>query len=138
MTVKLSSLKSDSALQNEGEWVDVPEWPGVSLKVRSLQCRDFRLARDLLQQKLMRKLGRIPTSAEIDEQSPKLYAKHLLRGWKGFDVEYSEDAAAEILQDPEHQPLREQIFWAASRVGDTDIEFMKEAEKNSDAPSATT
>ncbi len=130
MAIKLSSLKNNSERQTDGEWVEVPEWPGVSLKVRSIQCHDFRMARDILQQKLIRKLGRLPTSVEMDEHSPKLYAKHLLRGWNGFDIEYSEDTALDILSDPEHAPLREQIVFAASRVGDSDIEFTADAEKN--------
>jgi hypothetical protein len=49
MGLKLSSIKI--SVSDEGEWVDVPEWPGVRLKVRSINARDYVQARDLMVQK---------------------------------------------------------------------------------------
>lgn len=134
--IKLSSIRSN--YDEEGIWEDIPEWPGVRLKVRSIRSRDYVQARDLAQQKLMRKLGRIPTSAEMDGPLRPILARYILRGWEGFDQPYSTGLAASTLEDPEHQPLAEQVTWAATRVAERDIEFTESATKNSGPPSATT
>jgi hypothetical protein len=136
--IKLASLKADLSREEDGEWIDVAEWPGVALNVRSIHSADYRTARDLLAQRLTRKLGRLPTSVEQDAEMPKLYARHLLRGWRGLDVEYSEAMAAEIITDPDYYKLVEQVLWASTRVGDQDVEFTQAAIKNSAAPSVTT
>ncbi len=138
MTVRLSSIKADLKREDEGEWIAVAEWPGVEFLVRSIHNAEYRTARDLLVQRMTRQLGRVPIAAELERELPKLYARHLLRGWRGFDEDYSADLAAEKPADPEFYPLAEQVLWASTRVGERAVEFVAAAEKNSAPPSATT
>lgn len=142
MALKISSVKNTSSA--DGEWIDIAEWPGVRFKVRSINSRDYQIAREMLLQKLTRKLGRLPTSPEMEPQLGRLVATMLWRGWEGLNddadkaVEYSAQQAIDYLTDPEMLALELQVLWAANRVGDRDAEFTTAAVKNSDAPSATT
>lgn len=141
--LKISSIKRDIAKENEGDWVPVPEWPGVRLKVRSISSKDYQTGREMLMGKLTRTLGRTPTSPEMEPQLAKLIATHLLRGWEGIaddddkPLEYSAKVALDLLADPSMRELEQQVIWAANRVGDREAEFTADATKNSAAPSAT-
>ena len=74
----------------------------------------------------------------------KLVARHLLRGWEGIIVgdgdtptEYTPQIALDLFADPEMVELERQTLWAATRVGERDVEFTVDAIKNSEKPSAT-
>lgn len=143
MALKLNSIKREVA--KDGEWVDITEWPGVRLKVRSINSRDYQIDREMLVQKLTRQLGRFPTSPEMEPALGKLIARRILRDWDGVIVgdgeaptPYSAEAALELLSDPEMLAFEQQVIWAASRVGERDAEFTPDAVKNSEQPSATT
>lgn len=144
MAINLGSIKRNLAAENEGEWIDVAEWPGVRLKVRSIGSKDYQIARELLVQKLTRSLARAPTSPELEPMLGKLIATHLLRGWEGIvdgepeaPVAWTTDVGVDYLGNPEYRELEVQVLLAASRVGDRDAEFTRDAAKNSAAPSAT-
>lgn len=137
MALKLSSIKRDSALENEGEWRDVPDWPGVRLKVRSVNSKDYQLQREMLLQKLARKLGRLPTSPEMEPALGKLIAVHLLRGWEGLvdgpddaPLAWTPEVGVEKLMDPEMRELENRVMLAATQVGDREAEFTVDAAKN--------
>ncbi len=143
MALKLNSIKREAP--KDGEWVDIPEWAGVRLKVRAITSRDYQIDREMLVQKLTRQLGRLPTSPEMEPALGKLIARHLLRDWEGVIVgdgdeptAYSAQVALELLSDPEMLVLEQQVIWAASRVGDRDAEFTPAAVKNSEQLSVTT
>jgi hypothetical protein len=128
MSVKLSSLAADTAKETEGDWIEVPELPGVRLKVRSFNFPAYRVARDLLLQRMARKHGRKPAPADESEvEFGKLYSAHILLGWEGFDVEYTPAAARDALTDPAFRDLRRHVEYAASQVGASEVEFMEEA-----------
>lgn len=144
MSLKLSSIKADLAKEAEGDWVEIPEWPGVRLKVRSINSRDYQIAREMLVQKLTRHLGRSPTSPEMEPALAKLVAIHLARGWEGLvgddgktEEIYSQQRAIELIADPALRELEMQYIWCANRVGAQDAEFVADAIKNSAVPSAT-
>lgn len=140
--LKLSSIKT--TISEEGEWVESADWPGVRLKVRGINCRDYQQARELLVQKQIKALQRVPTTPEMEPALGKLVARHLLRGWEGIAgdddkaLEYTPEIGLEKLSDPAYAALEQQVIWAASRVGERDAEFTVDAAKNSPAPSATT
>lgn len=142
MALKLSSIKRET--DKDGDWIDIPEWTGVRVKVRSINSRDYQIAREMLVGKLTRNLGRLPTTPEMEPALGKLVATHLLRGWDGLAsdddkaIEYTPKLALEMLADPQMRALEEQVIWAANRIGDRDVEFTADAVKNSAAPSATT
>lgn len=144
MGIKLSSLKRDAAADKEGEWQDIAEWPGVRIKARSINSKDYQIAREMLVQRLTRQLGRLPTSPEMEPMLAKLVAVHLLRGWEGIDaddgkpIEWTAKVGQEMLSEPDNNALEQQVIWAAIRTGDRDPEFTVDAVKNSEPPFATT
>lgn len=144
MAIKLSSIKADPVRETEGDWQDIPDLPGLRLKVRSLEFTQYRVARDLLTQKLIRKYGRKPIPPDVQtKEFGRLYADHILLDWEGIaddvgaSIPYSRDAAHEYLSDPDFRKLTAAVEWAAQQVGESEIEFLEEAAKNSETPSAT-
>jgi hypothetical protein len=142
--LKLSSLKADLQKEEEGDWVDAPDLPGVRLKVRSLEYKQYRIARDIKVQHLMRKYGRKPIPPDVQtKEYGKLYADHILLDWEGLaeddgkPVAFTKELALELLRDPEFRKLTSAVEWAASQVAETEQEFLEASAKNSPAPSAT-
>lgn len=138
MTVKLSSLKADLAREEKGDWIEYPDWPGVEFNVSSLHLPTYQVARDLLFKRLAKqfKKASVPASVMTTELG-KLYAKHILHGWRGLDVVYSAEVATEILSDPEYRNVVAAVEYCASTVSETDVEFVEDEVKNSEKPSAT-
>lgn len=138
MTIKLSSIKNNVEAERNGTLIAIPEWPGVSLAVRSMESPAYKLALDQLVQKYTRVYKGKPAPPEIrDADIGKLLARHILFGWDGFDEEYSDARALELMGSPEGSNLVKQVSWAASQVGETEVEFVADAVKNSETPSAT-
>lgn len=128
MAVKFASLRADVEKEKAGEWIEIPDLPGVELRVRSFNDPAYRIQRDQLLQRLARKYGRKPVPGDESEiEFGRLYAKFILLDWKGFDVEYSADAAREALTDPAMRDLRRHVEYAAGQVGTVDVEFVEEA-----------
>ena len=137
MTVKLASLKADLAREEKGDWIEFPDWPGVEFNVSSLHLPAYQTARDILFKRLARQYKKtaIPSSVMTTEIG-KLYAKHILHGWRGLDVAFSADKALEILSDPEYRNVVAAVEFCAGRVSETDIEFIEDEVGNSAKPSA--
>jgi hypothetical protein len=128
MTVKFNSLKSDIAKEQTGDWVECPDLPGVSFKVRSFNHPPYRVARDLLVQRMARRNGKkAAPPEEMESAFGKLYAEHILLDWAGFDTPYSPEAAREALSDPAYRDLRRYVESAAAQVGQSEVEFTEEA-----------
>lgn len=128
MTVKFGSLKSDIAKEQTGDWVEVPDLPGVSFKVRSFNHPAYRVARDLLVQRMARRNGKkAAPPEEMEAAFGKLYAEHILLDWQGFDEPYSAEVAREALTDPAYRDLRRYVESAAAQVGQSEVEFTEEA-----------
>jgi hypothetical protein len=140
--LKLNSIKA-VAIPDDGDWVESTDWPGVRLRVRSINVRDYQVAHGLLQQKLIKALGRSPVGPEWEPALSKIVARHLLRGWEGIagdddkPLVYTPEIGLETLSNPDFASLEREVIWAASRVGERDAEFTVDAAKNSSAPSAT-
>lgn len=138
MTIKLSSIKTNPAAELEGDYISIPEWPGVSLGVRSLEIPAYKIALDILVQRFARKYkGANAPPAVRDAEVGKLLGQHILFGWEGFEEEYTQESAIELLGSPEGRNLVKQTLWAASQVGETEVEFIADETKNSATPSAT-
>jgi hypothetical protein len=136
MTVKLSSLRADLKREEDGDWVEYPDWTGVRFKVSSLNKPAYTIARDLLLQKVARKSkGKPQDRNKLTPEFGRLYADHILHDWEGFDEPYSPDLARQYLTNPEFRDLVAAVEWCASKVGETDVEFLEDAGKNSVPPS---
>lgn len=137
MTIKLSSLASDLALEREGEEIVVKDWPnvgplpGLTVTVRSTQYPPYIAARAAEMQRMAKKFdgGTIPPD-ELARADGRLAVEHLLVRWDGLDVEYSPEAARETMLSEEHRLMRDIVFWAATRVGRRDVEFVETEAKN--------
>lgn len=137
MTIKLASLKADLTREEKGDWIEYPDWPGVEFNVSSLHLPAYATARELLFQRLARQYKKKPApTAVISVEIGKLYANHILHGWRGLDVPYSREVASEILADPEYRNVVGAIEYCAGKVSEADIEFVEEEVKNSEKPSA--
>jgi hypothetical protein len=144
--MKLSSLKVDIVREEEGDWIDIPDLPGVSLKVRSTNSKGYSMALSLRSQKFARKYGSRPIPPEESlKANGSLLAEHILLDWKGLteddgttEIPFNKELAAEYLQNPEYRQLANAVVWAAQRVADTDDVEIESKTKNSAAPSATT
>lgn len=142
MTVKLSSLKADLAREEKGDWVDFPDWPGVSFNVSSLHLPAYQTARDQLIQiaarkaKIKVKPGEKKEPFNFTTELGKLYAKHILHGWRGLDIDYSPEFAREILADLEYRNVIAAVEWCAGKISEIDVEFIEDEVKNSEKPSA--
>jgi hypothetical protein len=91
-----------------------------------------------LGQRYARKYKGKPAPLDVrDADIGKLLAEHILFGWKGFKEEYSEDHARELLISPRGRSLRNQVTWAATQVGEKEVEFIVDATKNFVTPSVT-
>lgn len=131
MAIKLSSVKVDTKKEAEGEWVDITELPGVKLRVRSFAYAPYRTARSIALQRLARRYGRDPVpDPAMNKELAKLYSEHILLGWEGFDVPYTEETARETLSNPEFRVLLDYIDYAANRVGQQEVEFVESAAGN--------
>lgn len=137
MAVKLSSIRADLQREHEGDWVDIPDLPGVRLKVRAFSYGPYQIAKGLIEQKWARKYGKDPVPPDVSErENGRLYAEHILLDWEGFDEAYSKERALEVLTDPAFRELNAHIRYAGSRLAAQDIQFTEDAAKNSAAPSA--
>jgi hypothetical protein len=138
MTIKFSSIKKNVDAERNGEFIEIPEWPGVKLGVRSLELPAYKLALDQLVQRYARKYKGKNAPPEVrDSDVGKLLAEHILFGWSGFDEEYDAQTALDTMSAAEGRDLVKQTLWAAAQVGESDVEFIADATKNSATPSLT-
>lgn len=135
--VKLDSLRVDLKAQGEGEWQPAP-WPGVRLRVRSIDYEPYTNERDRERERLAAQYMRafnIP-DAVWRPILGGLLAEHLLLGWEGIEPAYDGDTAREVLMALDGEALRQAVILAAQRVGVREVEFVAELEKNSGGASA--
>ena len=134
--MKLSSLKVDSALIEQGDWVDgIPELPGVRIKARGTNNRDYRL----LEAKLVRE---IPRAARVEGVAPEdqdriagtLLLETIVLDVQGLTDEndaplpWSRELAEKMLLDPDYRVFQAGAAYAGSivaqrRKADAEIEI---------------
>ena len=129
--IKLESLKADLEREETGDWIEYPEWPGVAFRVSALTSTAFVTARDMKLQDLRRNgHGKAIPSEVLTPELNALYADHILHEWRGLDVPYSAEKANEVLCDPSYRAVTEAVIWCAVQIGQIEVEFVEEAEKN--------
>jgi hypothetical protein len=127
----LESIAVDTELEQNGQYIDIPDWKGVSLGVRSLEIEEYKIAVEQAVEKLARKYdgGMIPPK-EREIVIGSLLAKHILFDWKGISPAYSAEFAQEFLGSDRGRHLSNKVLWAARRVGRIDAKFQDDAAKN--------
>lgn len=138
MAVKLSSVKVDLEREEKGDWIPSPDIQGVEFNVSSLHLSAYQTALALMEQRLAKtyKGSPIPPAVRTVEVG-KLLHKHILHDWRGFDLPYSKDLAREMMCEPEGRNFIAAVQNCAALVSLTDVEFVEDAGKNSERPSAT-
>ena len=136
--IKFSSFKSDLKREYEGDWIAHPAYPGGAFHVSSFNKPEYEIAKDLLGQRIAREYrGKPrPTSAESQAFFGVLYAEHILHDWRGLEFPYSPELARECLPNPEYRLLYEVVEWCANQLAVVEVEFVEDAAKNSEQPSA--
>lgn len=124
-----------------GEWVhDIPDNPGLSLKVRSTNYKPFRTATAGLARRAGRRMNTDEGIIEFAVASGKPLAEHILVDWEGVTsggkkVPYSAETAMAILTaDDDHgigASFRRAVEWAGDQVAERLASATKEAEGNS-------
>lgn len=137
--MKLSSLKVNSERAELGAWVgDIPEMPGLRLKVRGFGNEDDRRIQALETEKVPRHLrqrGRIP-EAEQDRILNARIKGALLVDWDGLTgdddkpLSMHPDLVDEVLTNQDYRKLREAILWAASIVAEDEAASSEGDRKN--------
>lgn len=151
MTIKLGSLAADLSKERDGEWIEPKEWPGLNpdkpleltrlpglaFHVRSTNYPPYVTARQAELERLKKDYPKDDVPGELAAQiEGRLAVEHLLLGWRGLDVPYASETAATVTAAEEHRVIRSMIYWCAGRVGKRNVEFVKDAAKNSAGPSA--
>jgi hypothetical protein len=138
LALDLNSIKRDFKREDEGDWVDYPDWEGVRFKVRSFSFPPYQAAHTRMLRRLSKEAkGKpIPERALLVEQGA-LIADHLLSGWEGMVQPYAVDTARAYLTDPEFAELIGAVTWCCNKLAETNAKFVEDTEKNSAAPSAT-
>lgn len=141
--MKLSEIAVDVAKEEAGDWVDIPDLPGVSVKVRSIHNADYRRLSAKLLGKLRRRLGgrELMASGIPVEEADRITARCLLEtvllDWKGITddngkaLPFGRDTAKSLLFDRQYRVFQDAVAWAAALVGQRDLEAEEEAVKNS-------
>lgn len=124
----------------EGEWVDdIPDQPGLRLRVRSTNYKPFRVATAGLARRSGKKLNTDEGIADFTVSAGKPLADHILVDWDGVNsggkaVKYDAKTALAVLTaDDDHgigQGFRRAVEWAGDRVAEKLLETSKEAEGN--------
>jgi hypothetical protein len=143
MALRLSSLRADLKRENEGDWVEIPDFPGLKLKVRSFNYGPFVTAKSLVDQRNQRRYFSKRKDAppeELYELNARLYLDHILLDWDGLDGDDGKPVpfakAEEILLDPAFRVLHDGIRYAGLLLSQVDADYIEDVRKNSPPPSA--
>lgn len=131
MTIKLESIKADLKRENEGDWVDIPDLPGVRLRVRSHNYGPYKIALSKSLQRLVRRHGReqIPDDVAL-MAGGSVYADHILLDWEGFDEPYTPETARAVLMNPAYRELQAHVRYAAAEIAKIEAQFVEDASGN--------
>ena len=115
------------------------------LRVRGLNLPAYRDMQSKLYEFVPRQFkrgGRVATSYQEKVTNQCLVA-HILLDWKNVndgekDVPFSKEMSHELLTKPEYRAFRDAVIWAASTVGQAEVEEDEDEIKNSPTPSSGT
>lgn len=122
--MKLSALKVDSALIEQGDWVDgIPDLPGIRIKARGTNNKDYRL----LEAKLVREIPRGDRAEGVSPADQDRIAGRLLLETVVIDVEgltddddapikYTRELGEKLLLDPDFRVFQAGAAYAGSVV----------------------
>jgi len=111
----------------EGDWLDIPDFPGTRIKTRGLDTADFRRARVLGLAKLR---ARDKTPENFEEAKRRVDAQAVvevcIQDWEGFTengvaIPFTKEKALQLIAEPMAGRVYIATFnYAAARVGSWD------------------
>ncbi len=123
--MKLSSIRVDSALIEQGDWVDgIPDLTGVRILARGVNNADYRL----LEGKMVREIPRSQRSegvspADQDKIAGKLLLETVVLDVEGLTeddgvtpIKYTKDLGAKLLLDPDFRVFQAGAAYAGAVV----------------------
>jgi hypothetical protein len=123
--MKLSAMKVDSALIEQGDWVDgIPDLPGIRIKARGTNNVDYRI----LEGKMVREIPRTQRAEGVSPEDQDRIAGKLLLETVVLDVEglteddgvtpiqYTKEIGKKLLLDPDFRVFQAGAAYAASIV----------------------
>lgn len=124
--MKLSERKIDPQKREEGAWVkDIPEWDDLRLKVRGIGNKEWAKREQALILAVPRARRANGLSRDDrDRINGILLRDHALIDWRGLEDDegkpelYSKELANKYLTQPEYEPFRDAVLWAASVVAE--------------------
>jgi hypothetical protein len=131
MGLKVKDIENRTSRVEGGGWVkNLPNLPGVAVKVRGSNNTEYR-----------RRLGEMVGELSAEERKDKdrlteidtvLLAETILVDWEGIDdLEYSPEAAMELLTNPKLALFREAVIFAANVVAHEGRDTLEDDVKNS-------
>ena len=115
-----------------GEWVsEIPNHPGVRLKVRSRNYKPFNVAHDALLRSFGKRATQAHNSPVYQAKAGALLADHILLDWenavqvKGKPAPYDKEIAVKVLTSVDErgmgQTFRDVVAYAAGIVADNHL-----------------
>ena len=114
--MELDQIKATTRRVQQGAWVkDLPDLPGIAVKVRSYRNADFK--RNLAEVRAEYKPEELLTKEVQDKIQARLLLDTILLDWSGIDeAPYSREMAETLLNDPEFESFRQAVDYAAGIV----------------------
>jgi hypothetical protein len=136
--IRLNSLRADVKKENDGDWVDVDELPGVRLKVRGLNYGPYMTALSIINaanwRRFLSKGKNVPFELAF-KNNAKLFLDHLLLDWEGIVDDDGKPIpiteADDLLNDQAYRVLHTYIQTAAASIGEVEAEYVEESVGNS-------
>lgn len=123
--MKISAIKVDSALIEQGDWVDgIPDLPGIRIKARGTNNVDYRI----LEGKMVREIPRTQRAEGVSPDDQDRIAGKLLLETVVLDVDglteddgvtpikYTRELGAKLLLDPDYRVFQAGAAYAGSVV----------------------
>ena len=123
--MKLSAIKVDSALAEQGDWVEnIPDLPGIRIKARGANNADYRL----LEAKLVREIPRADrlegvSAADQDRIAGRLLLETVVLDVEGLTEEdgktplkYTRELGEQLLTDPDFKVFQAGAAYAGAVV----------------------
>lgn len=128
--MKLSDIKAVTHKIEQGAWVsDLPNLPGISVKVRGYGNSDYRRLLTKLRAGMSAEESNDPFQQE--QLDARLLYETILIDWHGIDdMPFSAENAETLLSDPDMAVFRMGVNYAASVVARDGQIIVEEAAKN--------
>lgn len=134
-----SLLTPDAELKviDEGAWIDdLPDAPGLRLRVIGLTSKDARKAQEQKQAQLRQKnRGKPLTSDQLAQCTKEVLAEVVLKDWEGLTsdgkaVPYSKELAKQWIMSRNGERFTDLVLDAAQRLDRDAGDFVEEVSKN--------